>query len=65
MFFVFVVCLLIITISLIINELFLMLQGIAAMTDISIPCINELLLGAAAVLFAGILLLNLSQRNTN
>ncbi len=52
------------TAGIIINELFLMLQGIAAITFIQLPYINELLLGAALLLLAGILMLNLSQRNT-
>lgn len=52
------------TAGIIINELFLMLQGIAAITFIQLPYINESLLGAALLLLAGILMLNLSQRNT-
>jgi hypothetical protein len=49
----------------IINELFLMIQGVAAMIFMPVPYINELLLGAAIFIFSGILLLNFSQRNTN
>ncbi len=49
----------------IINELFLMSQGVAAMIFMPVPYINELLLGAAVLIFSGILLLNFSQRNTN
>jgi hypothetical protein len=51
--------------GIIINEILLMLQGIAAILFIPFPYINELLLAAAVILFTGILLLNLSQRNTN
>ena len=49
----------------IINEVFLMIQGVAAMTYTPIPYINELLLAAAIIIFTGIVLLNISQRNTN
>lgn len=49
----------------IINEFFLMVQGIAAMTFTALPYINELLLGAALLLFTGIGMLNFSQRSTN
>jgi hypothetical protein len=45
----------------IINELFLMIQGIAAMTYTPVPLIDELLLLAATMLFTGIALLNTSQ----
>jgi len=51
--------------GIIINEILLMMQGIAAILFIPFPYINELLLGAAVILFTGILLLNLSQRTTN
>jgi len=51
--------------GIIINEFLLMLQGIAAITFMPFPYINELLLGAAVLLLTGIILLNLSQRNTN
>jgi hypothetical protein len=53
------------TAGVIINEVILMIQGVAAMTYTPIPYINELLLIAAVFIFTGILLLNLSQRNTN
>lgn len=49
----------------IINELLLMIQGVAAMTFTPIPYINELLLAAAVIIFTGITLLNFSQRRTN
>lgn len=45
-----------------INELLLMIQGVAAMSFTPVPYINELLLAASVVLFSGILLLNFSQR---
>lgn len=43
------------------NELFLMIQGIAAISYQSIPYTNELLLSAAFVMFTGVLLLNAGQ----
>ncbi len=46
--------------GIIINEILLMIQGIAAMTYTPVPLINELLLLAACVLFAGIIFLNIS-----
>ncbi len=48
--------------GIILNELLLMVQGIAAMTYTPLPYINELLLAAALVLFTGILLINISQK---
>ncbi len=42
------------------NELLLMVQGISAITGTWVPYTNESLLGAALVLFTGILLMNLS-----
>ncbi|MFN8253778.1 MAG: hypothetical protein U0V75_18035 [Ferruginibacter sp.] len=48
--------------GIIINELLLMTQGIAAMTYTPLPFINELLLGAALILFTGIFLINISQK---
>ena len=52
------------TAGIIINEIFLMTQGVAAMGYIPIPYINEALLFAACILFAGIVLLNISQQKT-
>ena len=49
-------------VGIIVNEIFLMLQGIAAMTYTPVPLINELLLLAACILFAGIIFLNISQQ---
>lgn len=48
--------------GIVINEFLLMLQGAAGIAYISIPGINEMLLGAALTLFCGLLLLLLSQR---
>lgn len=50
--------------GIIINEILLMVQGIAAMTYTPVPLINELLLVAACILFAGIIFLNISQQKT-
>ncbi len=43
------------------NELILLIQGAAAISYISVPYTNEMLLGAAVLLFAGLLVLNISQ----
>ena len=45
--------------GIIFNEILLMIQGFSYMNYISVPRINELLLGAAICMFIGILLLNL------
>ena len=50
------------TAGLIINEVLLMIQGVAAISNIPIPFINELLFITACVLFGGISLLNGSQQ---
>jgi hypothetical protein len=47
----------------IINELFLMLQGVAAMNYTPVPYINESLLVAAGIIFTGIFLLLYSQKH--
>lgn len=52
------------TAGVIINEIFLMVQGIEAMTFTPVAYINELLLAAAIIIFSGALLLNFPQRNT-
>lgn len=44
--------------GIILNEALLMLQGLDAITYTGVPYINELLLGAAIVMFTGILILN-------
>ncbi|MDD2792364.1 MAG: hypothetical protein PHD73_04240 [Sediminibacterium sp.] len=50
------------TAGVILNELLLMIQGVAAMTYTLVPGINELLLLTAIVLFSGMFLLNISAR---
>lgn len=50
--------------AVILNELLLMIQGIAAMTYTAVPLIDSLLLMAAIALLAGIFLFNLSQQKT-
>ncbi len=52
------------TAGIIINEIFLMTQGIAAMSYSPVPFINEALLGAGCFLFTGAILLNISQHKT-
>jgi hypothetical protein len=47
--------------GIILNELLLLLQGANAMAYIRVPFINEMLLGAALVMFAGILLVNVGD----
>jgi len=50
--------------AVILNELLLMIQGVAAMTYTAVPLIDQLLLLAALLLFTGIVLLNISQQKT-
>jgi hypothetical protein len=50
------------TAGVIINELFLMIQGVAAMSYQPVPFINELLLIAACIIFTGIIVLSISQQ---
>jgi len=45
----------------IINELLLMIQGVSALSYTAIPFINEMLLGAAIILFSGILMMLISR----
>ena len=52
------------TAGIIINEMFLMVQGMAAMTYTPVPLINELLLLTACILLTGIIFLNISQQKT-
>ena len=49
-------------IGIIINEILLMIQGIADMSYIPLPLVNQLLLVAAFVLLAGVLLINSGQQ---
>ncbi|HEX3024005.1 MAG TPA: hypothetical protein VHP12_02245 [Chitinophagaceae bacterium] len=44
--------------GIIINEILLMIQGVAGMIYVGIPFINELLLGAAIIMFGGLLWMN-------
>jgi hypothetical protein len=44
------------------NELILLIQGTGAISYISVPYTNEMLFGAAILLFTGLLMLNISQR---
>ena len=48
-----------------INELLLMLQGVAGLNYVIVPFINEMLLMAAAIMFIGILLISCAFRKTN
>ncbi len=50
------------TCGIIINELLLMIQGVADMDYEPVPLINQFLLIAALILFAGLLLINFGQR---
>jgi hypothetical protein len=47
----------------IINEMLLMIQGVAAITYTAVPYINEMLLGTAIVLFTGALLMSFTNKN--
>jgi hypothetical protein len=49
--------------GIIINEILLMLQGVAGLSYIIIPRINESLLAAAIIMLCGILVFNWSSRN--
>lgn len=46
------------------NELVLMIQGMAAMYYRYIPYLNEMLLGVAAIIFVSLILVNTSQKRT-
>lgn len=49
--------------AVILNEVLLMVQGVAAITYTAIPFINEMLLGSALLLFSGAFLIAFSKRN--
>ena len=49
----------------ILNEILLMAQGVAAISYNTLPFINEMLLGTALILFSGALLLTFAKRNTD
>ncbi len=51
--------------GIILNELVLMVQGLAAMYYVSLPYVNEVLLCVAAVMFTGIAIINIRMRRTN
>lgn len=51
--------------GIILNELFLMIQGVSYMSYINVPWINELLLGVAICMLCGVSLLNLGLRKRN
>lgn len=51
------------TAAVILNEVLLMVQGVAAITYTSIPFINEMLLGTACLLFTGALLMALTRKD--
>lgn len=51
--------------GIVINEFFLMLQGVTGLSYIIIPYINELLLFAGSVMCSGILLMYLNVRKSN
>lgn len=46
----------------IINESLLMFQGVSGLSYLIIPCINELLLAAAIIMFSGVLVLNWNNK---
>lgn len=46
------------------NEVFLMTQGVGAIKYYAVPYVNELLLGAACIMFIGVLILNLSKQTS-
>ena len=50
--------------GIILNEILLMLQGATGLSYLIIPGISELLLAAAIIMFSGILLFNLSIKNS-
>ncbi len=49
--------------AVIVNEILLMVQGVAAITYTAIPFINEMLLGTAFFLFTGALLISFTNKN--
>lgn len=50
--------------GIIINEILLMIQGVAALSYKAIPYINEMLLGAAMILLSGTLVMIISRKKT-
>jgi hypothetical protein len=51
--------------GIILNEFFLMIQGLSYMNYISVPYINEALLAVAICMLSGVLLLNLGVKKSN
>jgi hypothetical protein len=51
--------------GIIINEIFLMVQGIADLNYTSVPYMNEALLTAAFILFVGLLLMNIHKKSVS
>jgi len=51
--------------GIILNEIFLMIQGLSYMNYITVPWINELLLAAAICMLCGVSLLNIGLRKKN
>ena len=48
--------------GIIINEIFLLVQGIADLNYTAVPYMNEALLAAAIILFIGLLLMNIHKK---
>lgn len=51
--------------AVILNEIVLMVQGVAAISYNTIPFVNEMLLGTALLLFTGALLMSFAKRNNS
>jgi hypothetical protein len=51
--------------GIIINEIFLLVQGIADLNYTSVPYMNEALLAAAFILFFGLLLMNIHKKSAS
>ncbi len=51
--------------AVILNEIVLMVQGVAAISYNTIPFVNEILLGTAILLFTGALLMSFAKRNNS
>jgi hypothetical protein len=52
------------TAGIFLNEIFLMIQGISALSYEGVPYIDKLLLAAGVVMFSGLLMLNISTRSS-
>jgi len=51
--------------GIVMNELALLIQGVTAMSYVSVPYINEVLLGIAFIMFAGLMIFNTRFRKTD